>query len=100
MDFANGSRMADPWAADIYQRAIARGCRHPHAIRILARAWIRIIWRCWQDGVAFDPAHSTKHVSKSQLDIGHSHLGSVSTPITARLNVSTWPAATDQTVEA
>ncbi len=56
MDFANGSRMADPWAADIYRRAIARGCRHPHAIRILARAWIRIIWRCWQDGVAFDPA--------------------------------------------
>jgi transposase len=56
MDFANGSRMADPWAADIYKRAIDRGCRHPHAIRILARAWLRIIWRCWQDGVAFDPA--------------------------------------------
>jgi transposase len=56
MDFANGSRMADPWAADIYQRAVARGCRHPHAIRILARAWIRVIWRCWQDGQAFDPA--------------------------------------------
>ena len=55
MDFANGSRMADPWAADIYQRAINRGCRHPHAIRILARAWLRIIWRCWQDGIAFDP---------------------------------------------
>jgi transposase len=55
MDFANGSRMADPWAADIYKRAIDRGCRHPHAIRILARAWLRIIWRCWQDGVAFNP---------------------------------------------
>ena len=56
MDFANGSRMGDPWAADIYRRAIERGCRHPHAIRILARAWIRIIWRCWQDSQAFDPA--------------------------------------------
>jgi transposase len=56
MDFANGSRMADPWAAGIYAAAIARGCRHPHAIRILARAWLRIIWRCWQDGAAFDPA--------------------------------------------
>jgi transposase len=61
MDFANGSRMADPWAADIYKRAVDRGCRHPHAIRIVARAWIRIIWRCWQDGVAFDPArHGTR----------------------------------------
>ena len=56
MDFANGSRMADSWAAGIYAAAIGRGCRHPHAIRILARAWLRIIWRCWQDGTAFDPA--------------------------------------------
>jgi transposase len=56
MDFANGSRMADPWAAAIYQAAIGRGCCHPHAIRILARAWLRIIWRCWQDSTAFDPA--------------------------------------------
>jgi transposase len=56
IDFANGSRAVDPWAADIYRRATERGCRHNHAVRILARAWIRVIWRCWQDGVAFDPA--------------------------------------------
>jgi transposase len=56
MDFASGSRMSDPWAAAIYAAAVARGCRHPHAIRILARAWLRVIWRCWQDGTAFDPA--------------------------------------------
>jgi transposase len=55
IDFANGSRDVDPWAADIYRRATERGCRHNHAVRILARAWIRVIWRCWQDGVAFDP---------------------------------------------
>jgi transposase len=62
MDFANGSRAADPWAADIYRRAIDRGCRHPHAIRILARAWIKIIWRCWQDSRAFNPAlHRSRH---------------------------------------
>lgn len=64
MDFANGSRLADPWAADVYKRAIDRGCRHPHAVRILARAWLRIIWRCWQDGVAFDPA---LHRSRFQI---------------------------------
>jgi transposase len=56
MDFANSSRMGDPWAAAIYAAAADRGCRHPHAIRILARAWLRIIWRYWQDGAAFDPA--------------------------------------------
>jgi len=64
MDFANGSRMADPWAAGVYAAAISRGCRHPHAIRILARAWLRIIWRCWQDGTAFNPAlHRSRHLT-------------------------------------
>ena len=47
-DFAGDSRHANPWAADLYQRARARGHDHPHAVRILARAWVDIIWRCWQ----------------------------------------------------
>jgi transposase len=55
ISFADDSRHASPWAADIYARARARNLRHPHAVRILARAWIRIIWRCWQDGVAYEP---------------------------------------------
>ncbi|TWH08902.1 transposase [Rhodococcus rhodochrous J45] len=54
-DFANGSRLGDEWAMQVYQRARARGCRHPHAIRILACAWIRIIWRCWHDEIPFNP---------------------------------------------
>lgn len=58
VDFADDSRHASPWADDIYRRAIDRGCTHPHAIRILARAWLRVIWRCWQDGLAYDV---TKH---------------------------------------
>jgi transposase len=56
IDFADDSRHASPWAANIYARALARTGRHPHAVRILARAWIRVIWRIWQDGVAYDPA--------------------------------------------
>jgi transposase len=52
--FADNSRHASRWAADLYQRARARGCRHPHAIRILARAWTRILWRCWQDRAPYD----------------------------------------------
>jgi transposase len=55
IDFADDSRHASPWAKHIYDQAIARGKRHPHAVRILARAWTRIIWRCWQDRVAYDP---------------------------------------------
>jgi transposase len=49
MDFAGDSRHDNPWAAHLYQQARARGHRHAHAVRILARAWLRVIWRCWQD---------------------------------------------------
>lgn len=53
--FADNSRHASPWAADVYNRAKARGCTHQHATRILARAWIRIIWRAWQNHTNYDP---------------------------------------------
>ncbi len=53
VDFAADTRHANPWAADLYTRA--RGHDHAHAVRILARAWLHIIWHCWQDGVPYDP---------------------------------------------
>jgi transposase len=56
MDFAGDSRHASPWAAAIYDRHRAANKTHQHAVRILARAWLRVIWRCWQDGVAYDAA--------------------------------------------
>jgi transposase len=54
-DFASDSRHASPWAAHLYGQATARGKTHPHAVRILARAWLYVIWHCWQDGVPYDP---------------------------------------------
>lgn len=54
-DFAGDSRRANPWAAKIYADAIARGKDHPHATRILARAWLGVIWRCWQNETGYDP---------------------------------------------
>jgi transposase len=53
--YADNSRHASPWAQRIYRDARARGCRHPHAIRILARAWLRIIWACWHHNTPYDP---------------------------------------------
>ena len=55
IDFADDSRHVSPWAAKIYNDAIARNKRHPHAVRILARAWVRVIWRCWQDHTTYNP---------------------------------------------
>lgn len=49
------SRHAHPWAANVYRQARARGCDHPHATRILARAWTRVLWRCWQKKTPYDP---------------------------------------------
>jgi transposase len=54
--FADNSRHASAWAKDTYKRARDRGCDHPHAIRILARAWIRVLWRAWNDRTPYDPA--------------------------------------------
>lgn len=53
--FAANSRFASPWAADIYDRARASGKDHQHATRVLARAWIRVLWRCWQNHTPYDP---------------------------------------------
>lgn len=52
---ADNSRHASDWARAIYQAARARGCDHTHAIRILARAWLRVIWRAWTDRKPYDP---------------------------------------------
>jgi transposase len=62
--FADNSRHTSPWAAHIYAQARASGKDHPHAIRILARAWIRVIWPCWINGTPYDPG---KHGAAAAL---------------------------------
>lgn len=65
---ADNSRHASAWAASVYAKAKARGCDHPHAIRILSRAWLRVIWRAWTDRKPYDPAlhGSAKLLLKTQ----------------------------------
>ena len=58
--FADNSRHASAWAAGVYDKARARGCKHPHAVRILARAWVRVLWRAWRDAKSYDP---TRHAA-------------------------------------
>jgi hypothetical protein len=64
MTFADNSRHNSPWAAQLYAQARARGKRHPHAIRILARAWMRVIWACWHTNTAYNPA---RHRAEQRL---------------------------------
>lgn len=53
---ADATRHHHPWAQDRYTAARARGQNHQRAIRTLGRAWLRVLWRCWQNGVAYNPA--------------------------------------------
>lgn len=61
---AESTRQHNPWAKDVYRRARERGCDHAHAIRVLGRAWVRVIFRMWQEGLPYDPA---KHGSLRRL---------------------------------
>ena len=62
--FADNSRHSSAWAADVYRRARQRGCDHPHAVRILARAWVRVLWRAWTERQTYDP---NRHTSARNL---------------------------------
>ena len=53
---ADTTRHHNPWAQDLYAAARQRGHDHPRALRTVGRAWSRIVWRCWQDRVPYDPA--------------------------------------------
>lgn len=68
--FADNSRHESPWAADVYARARTRGCDHPHAVRILARAWVRILWRAWTDHQPYDPEKHPTARSRTGPELG------------------------------
>ena len=42
------------WARSYYQQLRNRGKGHHAAVRALAFQWIRIVFQCWKDGVAYD----------------------------------------------
>lgn len=54
--FADNSRHSSAWAADTYRKARDRGAHHPHAVRIVARGWVRVIWACWTTNTAYNPS--------------------------------------------
>ncbi|MDI6028970.1 IS110 family transposase [Corticibacterium sp. UT-5YL-CI-8] len=62
--WADNSRHASAWAASLYAQARQRGCDHPHAVRILARAWLRVLWKAWSERIPYDPA---RHASAAKL---------------------------------
>lgn len=61
---ADATRHHHPWARAVYQRARERGCDHPHAIRILGRAWLRVVHQMCLTRTPYDPS---RHGSLQRL---------------------------------
>jgi len=56
MWWAFNSLKTSPWAAARFRQARdERGQRYHRALRGLAARWMRVAWRCWQDGTTYDP---------------------------------------------
>lgn len=53
-EWAGHSIVQSKWARLYYQQQRSKGNTHHAAVRALAFKWIRIVFRCWQDGVAYD----------------------------------------------
>lgn len=53
---ADNSRQSSARAANRHEHVCARGDRHPHADRALARGWLRVSWACWHTDTADDPS--------------------------------------------
>ena len=62
-EYANQSVLHCPWAKLFVQEQMAKGKKHPTAVRALAFKWQRIMFVCWRDRVAYDETtylHSLK----------------------------------------
>jgi len=53
-EWAGHSIAYSVWARSYYQQQRSKGQDHHAAVRALAFKWIRIVFRCWKDGVAYD----------------------------------------------
>jgi Transposase IS116/IS110/IS902 family len=53
-EWAGHSIAHSQWARTYYQQQRDRGKGHHAAVRGLAFKWIRIVFRCWKDGVVYD----------------------------------------------
>ena len=63
-EWAGHSMGKSAWARAYYQQQRKRGQDHHAAVRALAFKWIRIVFRCWKDRVAYDEKKYLAALSK------------------------------------
>ena len=59
--WANLSRNTCVWAEVYYQKKRAGGMAHVAAVRCLGHRWMKILWKMWQTGTAYDEALHLKN---------------------------------------
>jgi len=52
------------WAGEYYQQQREKGSTYQAAVRSLAFKWIRIVYRCWQTGEAYDESRYLKTLER------------------------------------
>jgi Transposase IS116/IS110/IS902 family len=63
-EWAGHSIAQSVWERAYYQRQRELGKEHHAAVRALAFKWIRILFRCWQDRVAYDESRYLTALAK------------------------------------
>jgi len=56
VEYARSSVMFCGWAREFFDSRVEKGWSRFRIYRALAFKWIRILWRCWMDNVAYDEA--------------------------------------------
>ena len=64
VEFAKCSIGQCDWARLLYEEQIKQGKRDYAAIRVVAFKWVRILWRCWKDDVAYDEVKYLRSLQK------------------------------------
>lgn len=73
-EWALHSILKSGWARAYYDRQLARGKKHHTAIRALAYKWIRILYRCWKDGLPYvESCHADAQKKRSRENSQAAH---------------------------
>lgn len=62
--WADCSRKTSHWAQTYYQGKRQQGMSHAAALRCLAKRWLKVLWRLWQNRTSYDAAQHQQSVIK------------------------------------
>ncbi len=76
-EWAGHSIAHSVWARSYYQQLRSRGKGHHAAVRALAFKWIRVVFRCWKDGVAYDESKYLAALAKRSSPVSALIVGKI-----------------------